>query len=995
VLAAALLTIGGLWYGAEGYQLVGPLFDDRFSRPIVGPNGLRTLHLDIRAGDYQVIAMQRLRAVQTGILQGHAETWQEAAIRFQGTEIPVRVRLKGDESEQTYPAEHWQSNKWSMQINTQEGTSLLGMGSFSLRSPATSAYLNQWLYSASLRRAGILAPRYTFVNLSVNERNWGVYALQEAPSKEFLASQQRSEGVIVRPMASLTWILDRQEEIAEADATATLHSLPAFAQMDVLYPDSARSDAALSGQAIDALGLLQAYQSQGLTASQVFDAELLGRYMAHANLWGTGNGLAWYDEHHYYNPLKARLEPIGYDAHPFALAPADSIRAPCDDLAVVEAYVEEAKRISQPEYLKELQSAYGGEFSQHRAALLQEFFPEHLEAPWDALVERQALLRASLHPAQTVYAYQSSASFFGDEDPLTLDLQVSNLLHHPIVLQQIRVGQDSLDVQPAWVTEVDGDASLHVEALPTVVLRSMQVDAPTYITLRIPTTALNELIPQNTPLYSSTLQLVTSLVGVKEQVIVDVQWTSPPVLSKPVLPEQPSIEEALNRYPFLAPADQPGLLALRPGKWHVIGDLVLPDGVGLWADEPVTLTFDRGAVLFSTGPLLLHSPDGEQIYFGPRDGHWAGIIILDAGLTGASSLYGVEIRGARGVRRGGWTATGGITFYKSPVIMSNCRVLDSFASAAITVVRADLQIVDTEFGYASGNAFDGDFVHGSIERCGFHDILGNGINASGSDITIQSSSLIKVHDTAIVAGQGSLVTAQGIRTSDVGIAIASKDASSVHAQDVRIAQAWIAGFAAYRESAKDGLANIQAVDVTFEDQSAEALVQMGSSATINGIAVQAQELDTSKLRRPREVSPPMQAQRYRFGPAIWLSGYEIATPRVAPGQRVQFVLYWRAFDRPDRQYTIFVHIVNASGETVAGWDSMPRHNSFPTTDWPISTLIDDPRFVPLPQDLPSGEYHIALGMYDWTTGVRLPVQTTDGQEIPDARIILDQTFTVE
>jgi hypothetical protein len=139
----------------------------------------------------------------------------------------------------------------------------------------------------------------------------------------------------------------------------------------------------------------------------------------------------------------------------------------------------------------------------------------------------------------------------------------------------------------------------------------------------------------------------------------------------------------------------------------------------------------------------------------------------------------------------------------------------------------------------------------------------------------------------------------------------------------------------------------------------------------------------------------MRPVEYRLGTAIWLRGYEITTPQVAPGQRVQFILYWRAFARPDRQYTVFVHILNASGETVAGWDSMPRYNSFPTTDWPLETLIDDPRFVPLSQDLPPGEYRIALGMYYWATGVRLPVHTADGQEIPDARIILDQAFAVE
>jgi hypothetical protein len=453
VLAAVLLIVAGIWYKAEGYQLVDPLFGDLFIQEVTNPNDLPALHLDIRANDYQAMAKQRLRAVETGVLQVDDEVWREAHIQLQETKIPVRVRLKGDEPDQTHPADHWQSEKWSFQIETQDSTSILGMRSFSLQSPATGAYLNEWLYAEGLRRAGILAPRYAFVHAFVNGRDWGIYALQEAPSKELLASQQRKEGVILRPKANLSVSQHRQDGIFPADAIETPYSLPAFAQMDVLYAGAEQSDAALSGQAVDALGLLQAYQSQRLTASQVFDAELLGRYMAHVNLWEAGSGLVWYGEHYYYNPLTARLEPIGYGARPFTGAYAGAAKAPYDDLVVMEAYAQEAIRISQPEYLEEFLSAYGAEFSRYRAALLQEFLPEYLQAPWGALAERQALLHASLHPAQTVYAYQSSTYRVGDERRSTIDVEVDNLLRYPVVLQQVRVGKGSVDVQPNWVIE--------------------------------------------------------------------------------------------------------------------------------------------------------------------------------------------------------------------------------------------------------------------------------------------------------------------------------------------------------------------------------------------------------------------------------------------------------------------------------------------------------------------------------------------------------------
>ena len=60
--------------------------------------------------------------------------------------------------------------------------------------------------------------------------------------------------------------------------------------------------------------------------------------------------------------------------------------------------------------------------------------------------------------------------------------------------------------------------------------------------------------------------------------------------------------------------------------------------------------------------------------------------------------------------------------------------------------------------------------------------------------------------------------------------------SSVRARDVRIAQAQLAGFAAYLDEAGYKPATIQASGVIFEDPSVQALVQTGSSVTIGARA---------------------------------------------------------------------------------------------------------------------------------------------------------------
>lgn len=502
------------------------------------------------------------------------------------------------------------------------------------------------------------------------------------------------------------------------------------------------------------------------------------------------------------------------------------------------------------------------------------------------------------------------------------------------------------------------------------------------------------MLPTGTSLYSNTLQILTHLYGAEDQVAVDVWRDYPAALSASVLPVQPSVEEALERYPFLASSERRGFLELKPGTWEVAGDLVLPDGFGLWATQSVTLTFDRGALFFSNGPLLLRGPDEGRIYFGPKDDHWAGLIVLQAGPELASSLHNVEIRATAGISRDGWITTGGVTFYESPIALSNSRLLDSIAEDAINVVHSEFEFMHTEFGNIGSDAFDGDFVHGRIEQCAFHDVWGDGIDLSGSEVDVQDVTLFRVYDKGISVGEGSVVDANDVRATDVGIAIASKDMSRVTVQEMYIARAWVAGLAAFLKKMEYGPASIRASQVTFADESSRTLVQTGSDVYLNGEATVTTELDVDELYRQLEAIAAMQWLNYQLGSAIRLVGYQVATPNLHPGDDLRLELYWQADARPEEDYSIFVHVLDASWELATQRDNMPRDDTFPTTRWSVGPLIDDTHLIPLPADMPAGEYRVVIGMYVWQTGERLPVHRPNGEKIPNGAIVLEQTIQV-
>jgi len=480
----------------------------------------------------------------------------------------------------------------------------------------------------------------------------------------------------------------------------------------------------------------------------------------------------------------------------------------------------------------------------------------------------------------------------------------------------------------------------------------------------------------------------------EDPVVVDVRQDYPPMLSAPALPIHPTVEEALKQYPFLTLSDQPEFMKLQPGNWHVEGDLVLPDGFGLEANQSVTLTFDRKALFFSNGPLLLQGPDDGQIYFGPENDHWAGIIVLQAGTDIASTLHNVEIRATNGISRDGWITTGGVTFYESPVVLSDCRLFDSTAEDAINVVRSEFEFMDTEFGNIASDAFDGDFVRGRIERCAFHDVWGDGVDVSGSNIIVQKVNLLRIRDKGVSAGESSRVWVRDVYARDVGIVVASKDMSQVTVERLEIERAWVAGLAAFLKKMEYGPATIRASDVVFRDDSLHALVQTGSDVNINGETAETTDLDIDELYARLESMARIQPVNYRFGPAIRLVSYEFATPSLDPGGELRLALYWQTDARLEQNYTVFIHILDDSGDVIAQRDSMPQDNNYATSHWLAGPLIDDIHVIPLPPDLPAGEYRAAIGLYVWQTGERLTVRLPDGKEIPGTTLVLDQTFEV-
>lgn len=102
------------------------------------------------------------------------------------------------------------------------------------------------------------------------------------------------------------------------------------------------------------------------------------------------------------------------------------------------------------------------------------------------------------------------------------------------------------------------------------------------------------------------------------------------------------------------------------------------------------------------------------------------------------------------------------------------------------------------------------------------------------------------------------------------------------------------------------------------------------------------------------------------------------------GEALALRTFWNVEQPFDRDYFVFVHMLDAAGQIVAQRDAPPWQGRFGTAGWRPGSLVVDINDLALPPGLPPGEYQLVAGMFDPASGAR-PATTIGGQpsgEVP-------------
>ena len=814
-----------------------PALLTRFLPAQISQPVLPELVIDIKFEYMQKLHQKRRAAIARGILSQGSDELVPASIRYQGRTIKTKLRLKGDNTD------HLEGNKWSFRVHVKGKDHILGMRRFSIQHPKVRGFQGEILFFETLRHVGVLAPRYRFANITVNGDRVGMMALEEHFSKELLESNRRREGPILRFDESLVWeatdgkyrgfwgVFDDYRNV----------SIDAFRSSKIAKSPRLTKDYAT------ALGLLRGFVERRLSASETFDSELMGRFLAVARLWGSRHGVGWNNQRFYFNPITAKLEPVGYDSNLQARVGIgedlheESVHRILDDPKIFAAYQRTLRELANGINGGEL-AAKLDQIEQRNLAVLRSEFYLLEPFPQDELRARAKRLgdiadNELRSTSQAGDRYPALVHAYIVKDGGTQYLELVNAVPHDVVIQSA-----------SWFTK-DDQAGTTFKALS-------DHRFPLTLKARVPQSWPETVrIPYRLPAssVSRSLRVNANIRGDSRRRIAVAKAYHPSLGRNPI--PNSTADDQLARHRFLTLDKKQRVLAVRPGRWRVRAPLIVPPGFTLSIDPGTTLRFAPRGALIAHGPVEFRGTGEAPITLEGNPGKdgsaglWQGVVVLDAGTR--SHWSHVVVRNTTGIEFPGWQLTGGVTFYQSDITIEHARLQGHRGEDAINVVRSKFDFNELEIFDTASDAFDSDFSEGVVQGGLFKGIGkaggGDAIDVSGSTLTVTGTRFVDIGDKALSVGEQSNMTARGLVIDKAGTGAAAKDGSVLRLDDTAIQHSLHADLMAYVKKPEYGYASIETRNLTFAGSPPRAKAQKGSAITMDGTAVPTEDVDVEQL----------------------------------------------------------------------------------------------------------------------------------------------------
>jgi hypothetical protein len=180
------------------------------------------------------------------------------------------------------------------------------------------------------------------------------------------------------------------------------------------------------------------------------------------------------------------------------------------------------------------------------------------------------------------------------------------------------------------------------------------------------------------------------------------------------------------------------------------------------------------------------------------------------------------------------------------------------------------------------------------------------------------------------------------------------------------------GAADTRRGAADTRRGAAAIKLSLFAQYPEAHVLKLDGTDANTLEIGKIKIDAKAIALSDATGTAL-PQRVNFGDTVELSHIDVS----------RGLMTWRCLRTPDRDYTLFVHVLDAQGKLIWQSDGQPLGGRYPTRLWDANDVIEETREINL-----QNAQRVLIGWYDAQTGERLPAMKADGTRWQDDAVII-------
>jgi hypothetical protein len=733
-------------------------------------------HLNINEKGLQKLKTIKQRAFSKSVLIQTDDDWIKAKATTTNGEKKAKVRLKGDW------LDHIFKGKSSFRVQLDSEDSWKGMQTFSVQSPETRGMLREWVYHQMLGYVGVLSPRYDFINFHLNDKSPLIYVYEEHFNKNLVENQLRREGPIVKLTEDRFWEgMSRSMQMSRGLASGR-NKEKAFWSSEI-KPFKGKKTAkspALKASFTVAQNLVEQYKYGLKSTSEVFDIELLAKYMAVTDILQADHSLTWHNQRFYYNPVTALLEPIGFDGYGSGSPDKPSGPLYAEKVYTQQSLIEPLHRLFYDKMFVTAYLKYLQEYAQ--PSFIKQFLAE-IEEPLSAReafiktkkanysYNRSNLMVRANKIQETVVPFSNSLKVFTETtegDSATLHLENAHILPLEVVfIGKNKIKTDKKTGNSTWVYP------------------SKEGDLPNYTTVKAPKWAT---------------KVHYKMAGFDSTFVAEIPaWKAPTNWS----PRQELLATTNNSTPKYT--ENGHLILFENKKYEIKTPLILPKGKQVVFQPGAHLEFSEGGFLMSFSAVQLRGDEDEPIVFESLDNNSGAFVVMQA--QNESIMRHVIFKNQNTLAYKGWNLTGAVTFYESDVQILACRFMDNHCEDGLNIVRSDFEVTQSAFVNIFSDAFDADFCKGKVLRCAFDEIGNDALDFSTSIISIDQCKMNNVGDKAISAGENATITATNIDVENANIGFASKDFSRLTLDKVTVSNS-SKGFTAYQKKPEYGPATI-------------------------------------------------------------------------------------------------------------------------------------------------------------------------------------------